>query len=76
MNEKTYLKEFEYWDGEKFITFDMLELTDNKIIVAVTNQGKISYLEYDLLKDEKGLYFEYGRSYARIDINDFEEIDE
>ena len=75
MNEKTYLKEFEYWDGEKFITFDMLELTDNKIIVAVTNQGKISVYEYEVFEDENGKYFEYGNTYTRIAIEDFEIVD-
>ena len=75
MNEKNHLKEFEYWDGEKFITFDMLELTDNKIIVAVTNQGKISVYEYEAFEDENGKYFEYGNTYTRISIDDFEAFD-
>lgn len=75
MKNKLYMKEFEYFDGENFVTFNIVDMKDETITVAVTNQGKISYLDYDLLKDEKGLYFEYGRTYARININDFEEVD-
>lgn len=32
-------------------------------------------LEYDLQRDETGTYFEYGVDYARINIDDFEEVD-
>ena len=76
MKNKMYLKEFEYFDGEKIVTFNIVEMKEKSITVAVTNQGKISLLEYDLFQDEEGLYFEYGRTYARININDFEEVDE
>ena len=75
MKNKLYMKEFEYFNGENFVTFNIVDMKDKTVTVAVTNQGKISYLEYDLLKDEKGMYFEYGRTYSRIDINDFEEVE-
>ena len=75
MKNKLYMKEFEYFNGENFVTFNIVDMKDKTVTVAVTNQGKISYLEYDLLKDEKGMYFEYGRTYSRIDINDFKEVD-
>ena len=74
MKNKLYMKEFEYYDGENFVTFNIVDMKDETITVAVTDKGKISYLDYDLLKDEKGLYFEYGRTYARINIDDFEEV--
>lgn len=76
MNERFYLKEFQLWDGEKIITFNMLDLSDMKVKVAVTNEGKISVYEYDLFEDENGLYFEYGVNYTRINIKDFEEVDD
>lgn len=76
MNERFYLKEFQLWDGERIITFNMLDLADIKVKVAVTNEGKISVYEYDLFEDENGLYFEYGVNYTRINIKDFEDIDE
>ena len=76
MKERYYLKEFEYYDGEEFVTFNLLDISEQeeKIIVAITNRGKISMVEYPLLKDDKGLYFEYGADYARINIEDFEEV--
>ena len=75
MKNKLYMKEFEYFDGESFVKFNIVDMKDKTVTVAVTNQGKISYLDYDLMKDEKGLYFEYGRTYARINIEDFEEVE-
>ena len=75
MKNKLYMKEFEYFDGESFVKFNIVDMKDKTVTVAVTNQGKISYLDYDIMKDEKGLYFEYGRSYARINIEDFEEVE-
>ena len=74
MKNKLYMKEFEYFNGENFVTFNIVDMKEETVTVAVTNQGKISYLDYDLLEDEKGLYFEYGRTYARINIDDFEEV--
>ena len=76
MNDKIYMKEFQYWNGERFITFNMLDLSDMKVKVAVVNEGKISVYEYDLFEDENGLYFEYGVNYTRINIKDFEEVDD
>lgn len=77
MKNKFYMKEFQYFDGDGFVTFNIVDVNDNngKITVAVTNRGKISMLEYDLQEDENGLYFEYGVDYARINIEDFEEVD-
>ena len=74
MKNKFYLKEFKYFDGEEFVTFNIIDVQDEKsITVAVTDRGRISMLSYDLHKDEEGLYFEYGKTYARINITDFEE---
>ena len=75
MKNKFYMKEFQYFDGEAFITFNIVDLNQDKITVAVTNRGKISMLEYDLQRDENGTYFEYDVDYARINIDDFEEVD-
>ncbi|MBQ4444275.1 MAG: hypothetical protein II896_06455 [Clostridia bacterium] len=75
MNERIYMKEFQLWNGERFITFDLLEITDKAIVVAVTKEGKISVCEYELFEDEHGLYFEYGLHYTRININDFEDVE-
>ena len=75
MKNKFYMSEFEYFDGEDFVTFNIIDMseTTNKITVAVTNKGKISLIDYDLCQDEKGLFFEYGCTYTRINLDDFEE---
>ena len=75
--KKYYLKEFEYFDGESFITFNIVSINFERktIEVAVTDRGKISVIEYDLHQDGKGdFYFEFGPSYERIAVDDFEEV--
>ena len=66
---------FELYDGEAFITFDIVYLDEKKMEVqfAVTNRGKISFVTYDLRESDKGMYFEYGCDYQKIYINDFKE---
>jgi len=75
MKEKFYLHEFQYYDGECFVTFNIVHLNElkNEIEVAITRQGKIVLTTYPLFRDEKGLYFEYGCDYTKIAIADFKE---
>lgn len=75
MTNKYYLNEFQYFDGENTIVFNIVDFTDedDKITVAVSNNGKISVRTYDVLQDETGKYFEYGTTYKKIHIDDFEE---
>ena len=76
MKNKFYLHEFQIFDGEATITFNIVDLNEmkNEISVAITNRGKISVGTYDLLQDENGFYFEYGCEYHKIKINDFKEV--
>ena len=76
--KKLYLQEFAIYDGESWITFNIVDINEMKkeISVAVTNRGRISVVTYDLYKDENGYYFEYGCEYTKININDFKEIKE
>ena len=78
MKNKFYLKEFEYFDGESFVKFNIVALYGEKnITLAVSKQGKVTVSEYDLHTDENGLYFEYGiAGREHIYIEDFEEITE
>ena len=72
---KYYLSEFQLYDGEVFVTFNIVAInTDkNEITVAISNRGRISVTTYDLLTDSNGfLYFEYGIDYKKINIDDFE----
>lgn len=78
MSNKFYMKEFQYYDGESFVTFNIVDLNELKgeIQLAVTKQGKISVITYPLLSDKNGYYFEYGCDYKKLSINDFEEVDD
>ena len=75
MKNKFYLHEFAIFDGEAWITFNIVELNElkNEISVAVTNRGRITVTTYDLYQDENGYYFEYGCDYTKINLNDFQE---
>lgn len=77
LNKRLYLAEFEYFDGEEYITFNIVDINlDNmNITVAVTNRGRISVITYDLLRDGDCLYFEYGDFYEQIEIDNFTEVD-
>ena len=73
--KKYYLTEFQFHDGEVFITFNIvaIDTSKNEITVAVSNRGRISVTTYELLTDSNGfLYFEYGIDYEKINIDDFE----
>ena len=71
-----YLSEFELYDGEAFITFNIvgIDLDRSVVQVAVTDRGRISVVTYDLLTDKNGrLYFEYGVMFERVYLDEFEE---
>lgn len=71
-----YLKEFQYFNGEYNVIFNIIDLNIDKmtITLALTRQGKISVLEYDLYTDKDGnLFFEYGCEYTKIKVDDFED---
>lgn len=73
---KYYLSEFELYDGECFITFNIvgIDLDRKEIQVAVSDRGRISVVTYDLMTDKDSrLYFEYGVMYERLHLDDFEE---
>lgn len=71
--ENPSLYQFMYYDGEAFITFDVVNvnLDCKEITVAVTNRGRISVVTYDLVECDSDFYFEYGAEYTRIYLSDF-----
>lgn len=78
-NQNYYLKEFQYFDGYTEIIFNIVDINFNKmtITLAITNQGKISVIEYDLKRDkENNLYFEYGCQYEKIAVDNFETVND
>lgn len=78
MKKQYQLSEFQFYDGEAFITFNLIDIDTEKreITVAVTNRGRISVQTFDLLEDQGRLYFEFGVSFNQIDVDDFEEVEE
>lgn len=75
-SKRYYLKEFQYFNGECFITFNIVDINTEKMIIkiAVSNQGKLSVIDFDLYRDkENNLFFEYGCEHTKIDIEDFED---
>ena len=72
---KCSMREYEHFDGEAWIVFDMLylNLEKNTATIAVSNRGKISVIEYDLMEIEDELYFEFN-PITRISLADFEEV--
>ena len=56
------MSEYEHFDGEAWIVFDLLylDLEKNTATIAVSNRGKISVIEYDLMEIEDELYFEFN----------------
>ncbi len=60
--------EFDFYDGEKFITFNVIEYNKHKNVITliVSDNGRISKKEFDVLTDRKGSYIEYGNVYNKI----------
>ena len=69
------MPEYDYFNAENFITFDLIEIDDEKraVTVAVSNTGRISVRTFDLYFDGNRRYFEYGYSYTKIYIDEFTE---
>lgn len=73
-----YLQEFCLFDGESDLTFNIIDLNTDKMVItlAVSHLGKISVIESDLLRDkENNLYFNYGVDKTPIKVEDFEKLD-
>ena len=49
-----YLNEYALWNGENFITFDLVyvDVEHNTVIVATTDTGKIVLMDYELYKGD------------------------
>lgn len=54
------MAEYQYFDGESFITFNIVYATEKEVQLAITNRGRITVTTYDLYTDSNGNeYFEY-----------------
>ena len=67
------MAEYQYFDGESFITFNIVYATEKEVQLAITNRGRITVTTYDLYTDSNdNEYFEYGCDYNKIYIEEFE----
>lgn len=71
--KKYYLSEFSLYDGERFVTFNIIDIdtVKSEITVAVTNDGGISVCTFDLITKDGLMYFEYGVEFTPISVSDF-----
>lgn len=77
MRNENYMKEFQHFDGDHNITFNLIEVnTDNcTVTVAISNQGKLTQETVELREENGWLYFEYGVMNEKIFIDDFEDVE-
>ena len=54
--DKFYLQEFQFFDGEDTIIFNIVAVESDKITIAISKNGKISVTGYDLYTDDEGQY--------------------
>ena len=77
LNEIAFIDDdgFDFNTGESLIRFDVVAycLDTKQITFAITNQGKISVLDFEVFEDEDGHYIEYGSTYEKIYIDDIQE---
>lgn len=76
LRKKLYLAQYDYFDGDNYITFNIIDINymTKKIIVAISNLGKITVETFDLKQTsgKKLYFFEYGNMIPEvIFINDF-----
>lgn len=67
--------EYDLFDGESFhyLTILYVNKDKNEITLVIQHQGKISTNTYDLYEEfDNGIYFEYGPTYKKIYLEDFE----
>lgn len=72
-----YLSELEFFDGDEFITFNIVGInaTRNTVAIAISDRSKISIIDFELMADKDGnLYFEYGCTFSKIYLDDFTEV--
>ena len=74
-----YMSEFELYDTDHFITFNIIgiDFERRQITVNISNQGKMSIQTFELKGAEDALYFEYGIfDENKILVDEFEQIEE
>lgn len=76
--DNLYMKEYSHFDGETFITLNIVDISLSKreVVIAVTDRGRISLLTYDInpYKERlEGRYFIlFGIDETPIYLDEFE----
>ena len=68
--------EYFHFDGEEFITFDVIAVgEENRVLcVAVTNRGKVTINDYEVCYDKSNQpFFYFGSPEEKIYLKNFEE---
>ena len=77
LNEIAFIDEngFDYNDGESLVRFDVVAYCPDtkQITLTITNQGKISVLDFEVFEDKEGHFIEYGSTHEKIYIEDLQE---
>ena len=63
--------EYDYYDGENFINFIILNSRENSLELAIVVSGRISVKDLDIFEDSNGFYFEYRNIYEKIYLKNF-----
>jgi len=74
---KEYLQEYEHYYQDRYITFNIVDIDrDNaKIIVNISDSGRLTLQTFELLNDGDLEYFEFGSPIVEeIYLNDFMEV--
>ncbi|MBQ8881958.1 MAG: hypothetical protein IJY70_01005 [Clostridia bacterium] len=71
------MKEFATYEDYDKTVFHLVEINEEQteICVVKVHQGKIATTTYQLFKNKNGLYFEYGRCFTKIYVDEFEEVE-
>ena len=48
------MAEYQYFDGESFITFNIVYATEKEVQLAITNRGSITFTTFDLYRYRNG----------------------
>ncbi len=73
--------EYDYFDGDHFITFDIIDVDEENdtVTLAISNQGRITQDTFNLLYDDEydeqyndNRYFEFGLYADKIPLGAFE----
>ena len=71
------MRELSWHDGVNAVILNIVQISSEDIVIAITETGKHIIKTFELKSDEKNnLYFEYGIMLDKIFIEDFEKMED